>query len=117
MTADSANLYWVNQDNGAGNAAVMKCSIAGCGGSPTALASGLVSPLAIATDGLNVYWTSSGPTTGTVMKCSVNGCGMSPTMIASGQNSPNSIAVDGTAVYWTNGAAADAGGAVMMVMK
>jgi hypothetical protein len=55
--------------------------------------------LAIATDGVNVYWTNEPG--GTIQKCAVGGCGGNPTTLASNQGSTGFIAVDAGYVYWT----------------
>jgi hypothetical protein len=98
IAVDTTNAYWIS-----GNNSIVKCALAGCGGVPTTLVSDLDIPSAIATDGVNVYFTLTpmGPG-GAVMKCPVDG-GV-PTTIATGADvfSPGAIAVDATSVYWTD---------------
>jgi hypothetical protein len=66
IAVDSAAVYWTmpgtmctnSADGGVTcNGGVMKCSLAGCGGPPTTLASGQAA-LAIAVDDTSVYWTT-----------------------------------------------------------
>jgi hypothetical protein len=100
IAVDAANVYWATNAFFATTGAVstlMKVPIAG--GNPTTLASN-ISPVDIAVDGTNVYWTNGLESHGgTVMKVSIDGG--APTTLASGLDSPASLAVDGTYVYWT----------------
>jgi hypothetical protein len=105
IAVDSTNVYWTDPGTfGGSDGAVVKCAIAGCGGSPTTLASGQHTPAGIATDGTNVYWTNGGSSSGSVVMCPVGGCGGVPTTLASSQSYPGGIAVEGTSVYWTESA-------------
>jgi len=68
IAVDSTNVYWTDPGTfGGSDGAVVKCAIAGCGGSPTTLASGQHTPAGIATDGTNVYWTNGGSSSGSVV--------------------------------------------------
>jgi hypothetical protein len=75
------------------------------------LASNQVSPLAIAVQGSDVYWTSDVPSTGAVVSAPT--AGGAPTTLASNLNSPTVIAVDSSSVYWaentTSGSVAKVG--------
>jgi hypothetical protein len=88
-------VYWTNNSGGT----VMKCAVGGCGGAPTLLANNQLQPYAIATDGINVYWTTG---VGNIMRCPVGGCGNAPVIIAHAQGNIGGVAVDATSVYWTN---------------
>lgn len=102
VTADAANIYWIDY----GTNAVMKAPIAG--GSAFALASNQGSPVGIAVSGGYVYWTNQAA--GTVTK--VPAGGGTPVTLASNQGSPTGIAVDATSVYWSDHSSA---GTIMKV--
>ena len=103
LALDDVNVYWANRyaASTGGAATVESCPLAGCQGAPTVIATGLADDhfRAIATDGVNVYWTDFAE--GTISKCPVTGCAGAPTLLASGQLGPEQIAVDETSVYWT----------------
>jgi hypothetical protein len=98
IAVDTTTVYFA-ESNPSGR--VMRCPLAGCGGSPTVLASGQNNIGAIAIDASYVYWpTVLNP--GSVLRCALGGCGGAPTVLASNQYQPYSIATDGTYLYWTN---------------
>jgi hypothetical protein len=117
VALDANNVYFTDGNPQIGM--ILACAKSGCGAAPTILASGLDAPVAIATDGIDVYWTETGPDfaagqpvigTGLIRKCGVAGCGNAPTNVATGLTSPGAIALDDANVYWTEGGtAADAG--------
>jgi hypothetical protein len=87
-------------DDGAGS--VFGCPTNGCStpSSPTVIASGLDTPIGIATDSSNVYWSSFDPTNGGIYSCPLALSACSPTTIATGQADPEAVAADGTNEYW-----------------
>jgi hypothetical protein len=58
-------------------------------------------PVALASDGTNVYWTeyNETPSAGRVLACAMYGC-PKPTVIAENQYRPTGLTVDATHVYW-----------------
>ena len=93
--ADSHNCGTCGHDCQGGLCNAGKCQ-------PLAISTNQSSPLGIAVDADNVYWTqyrSNG--NGAILSCSINGCNNTPTALATGQYSPWSVAVDSTSVYWT----------------
>jgi hypothetical protein len=101
--------YAVTLPNGSGNAEILRCAKGGCNGQPGSLVKGLVAPMALATDGNNVYFTDLGidrstntTNTGRVAKCPVAGCSDSGTTIADKLENPRGIAVDETSIYWAD---------------
>ena len=127
IALDADNVYFVEY-NPLGYGQVLACAKTGCADHPQALATGLNSPTAIATDGVSVYWTeisSSDPSAytvpwpgaGVVRKCSVNGCNNTPTTLASGLNAPVAIAVDDANVYWAEGGAGVGDGRIASLPK
>jgi hypothetical protein len=70
-----------------------------CSGTCTTLASGLATPVDLAVDSHNVYWTASD---GTVNAIPIDGTdGGTYVQLATGQSTPSAIAVDATNVYFT----------------
>ena len=118
LALDANNVYFTD-GNPEQLGMILACAKSGCGATPTVLASGLDAPTAIATDGINVYWTETGPDVvagapvtgaGLVRKCAVTGCGNAPTNVATGLTLPGAIALDDANVYWTEaGTTADGG--------
>ncbi len=118
---DSDNVYWtggfsnpiVSQNTKAGTTATVK--IIATGGA-------LRCPLAVASDGANVYFLDQGTdpsgtpvaAAGALYRVPVgNGGTLSPPLVA-GLTDPQGIALDGAAVYWVTGGA---NGAVMRLVK
>jgi hypothetical protein len=108
ITVYDGDAYWSNNTSPAGS--IVKCAVAGCGGSPTTITASDF-PLGLAVDATGIYWVA-GATTGAVYHCPLAGCGATPEVLASGQNQPFSLAIDATAIYWT-----DAGGSVNALAK
>ena len=106
VAVDSKSVYWVA--GGAGNdGTIMRTAIGSS--SPTAIYSNQQIPMAVVSDGTNVYWTDLGTydsagvanNDGTVWQGSVSGA--TPAIkLASNQPSPYAIVVDATSVYWVN---------------
>ena len=125
VALDANNVYFTD-GNPAQLGMILACAKSGCGATPTVLASGLDAPIAIATDGINVYWTEKGPDfvagapvtgAGLVRKCAVSGCGNAPTNIATGLTAPGALALDDANVYWTEGGTAAGGGKICKAPK
>jgi hypothetical protein len=79
-------------------ARVMRVPITG--GPAVALATQVDSPLHLATDGANLYWTG-GKTVGSIMKLALR-AGATPTTLVTGLGRPRGIAVAGGFVFWTD---------------
>ena len=125
VALDANNVYFTD-GNPLELGMILACAKSGCGSAPTVLARGLDAPIAIATDGINVYWTETGPNVaagasvtgvGLVRKCAVGGCGNAPTSVATGLTSPGAIALDDANVYWTEGGTAADGGKIWKAPK
>jgi hypothetical protein len=125
VALDANNVYFTD-GNPLELGMILACAKSGCGTGPTVLARGLDAPIAIATDGINVYWTETGPNfvagasvtgVGLVRKCAVGGCGNAPTSVATGLTSPGAIALDDANVYWTEGGTAADGGKIWKAPK
>ena len=101
LFVDKANVYWTNTGPGG---QIKRCSVAGCGGTPTLLAANLASPNAVLASGTGVYWTNySGYT---LMSCAIGGCSLAPTTLATVSVTANSfgrLASDGVALFFSNG--------------
>ena len=130
IAVDQANVYWnlgvassfgppdptlapgyaVTQPNGpSGYAEILRCAKGGCNGQPASIVKGLVAPMALATDGIKVYFTDLGidrstntTNTGRVAKCPIAGCSDNGTTIADKLENPRGIGVDGTSIYWAD---------------
>jgi hypothetical protein len=116
LAQDALRLYWTN-GNPIGGGSVFACDKADCPGTLVAIESSASSPLGIAVDDENVYWTEIGDTfangqvvsdAGSVRKAPKRGGAV--TTVADHQSFPSAIAVDGRAIYWaTQGATAGQG--------
>jgi hypothetical protein len=125
IALDSENIYFAD-GNPSHSGKIFACPKAGCVDTPTVLADGLSSPVSIATDGTNLYWTETGdpvhngqPLTeaGSIRKCAISGCDNSPATLASGLNYPVAIAVDEAFVYWAEQGTGPADGRIWMAPK
>jgi hypothetical protein len=88
---------------------------------PVLLASGVITPTAIAVDAQNVYFTTNqSAQAGTVSSVPIDGGPV--TDLVTGQETPDSLAIDGSHLYWTTGdgyarwapKAADGGGGTQL---
>ena len=64
LAVDGSNLYWTTEDGAGDYGEVVRCSLGGCGGKPTPLATTdtrqRVATRGLALDATNVYWTDPG---------------------------------------------------------
>ncbi len=102
---DSSRVYWTSTYDGTASS----CPLAGCGGSPTPIATGVTVPWGITVDSSNVYlaiWngTLNAPATngGEIATCPLPGCTGKPTALSSVENQPWQIVVDGAELFWTS---------------
>lgn len=102
FAVDDTTLYFTN---GAGGTVG---SLPKSGGTPTVFVSDCDSPMRVAVDEANIYWTAYGtlaasPSDSSVMKCAKSGCGASgPTVLAKGLAGLSGfLAVDASYVYVT----------------
>jgi hypothetical protein len=108
LKVDDINRIVIWTDTLGGN--IYQCPITGCGTTgKVLLASGRNTPLSIAIDSVNAYWTETGVTsadagdggqTGGVFYCNRQNCKVET--MAVGLHSPSGIAADGTHIYWAN---------------
>lgn len=120
MAVDSSYVYWTG---GFGNPSVYQNTKAGTTATEKTIAAGaLTCPLAITSDGANVYFLDQGTSTcappgndaGALYRIPIGNGGALPSPLVAGLNDPQGIAVDGTTVYWVTGGPT---GAVMKLAK
>jgi hypothetical protein len=99
VAVDAQNAYWSN-----GDGSIMKCALSGCGNTPDVLATGFDNPHAIATDGLDVVWTTAPMGPGGIYRIAADGSELEPTTVAIGEMvfTPSSLALDEDHIYWTD---------------
>jgi hypothetical protein len=120
IAADSNYVYWTG---GSGNPSVYQNTKAGTPTTEKTIAAGaLVCPLAITSDGADVYFLDQGSAAcaapgndaGALYRIPIGNGGTLPAPLVAGLNDPQGIAVDGTAIYWVTGGTT---GAVMKLAK
>jgi hypothetical protein len=120
IAADSNYVYWTG---GSGNPSVYENTKAGTPTTEKTIAAGaLICPLAITSDGANVYFLDQGTAAcaapgsdaGALYRIPIGNGGTLPPPLVGGLIDPQGIAVDGTAIYWVTGGPT---GAVMKLAK
>jgi hypothetical protein len=91
-------VFWT--DDGASE--LLGCPVAGCSppSSPSIIASGLDTPIGIATDGSSIYFSSFDPTNGGIYSCALGLGACTPSAIATVQADPETVVADGNREYW-----------------
>jgi hypothetical protein len=97
LAVDALNVYWAN-GKPTPNGTVYKVPING--GTPVLVQGTLDTPHGIASDGVDVFWTSVG--SNDIWKAATNGTG-TPTAIVSGQKGPTDIVATAAGLVWLNG--------------
>jgi hypothetical protein len=97
LAVDLLNVYWAN---GKATPAGTVYKVPINGGTPVLVQGTLDIPHGIASDDVDVFWTSAG--SGEIWKASTNGTG-TPTAIVNGQKAPTDIVVTATGLVWLNG--------------
>jgi hypothetical protein len=99
VATDAQNAYWTN-----GDGSIMKCALTGCDNTPHVLASGFDGPYAIATDGIDVVWTTAPMGAGGIYRIAADGSELEPTTLVIGEMTftPSSLALDEEDIYWTD---------------
>jgi hypothetical protein len=95
IAVDSNNVYWTNRLA----QTVSACAIGGCGGRPTALATGQTGVYSIGVDGTAVFWTVPNA----IRACSGSGCSNAPSTLTSTAAAPQYLVVGLGTVYWIEG--------------
>jgi hypothetical protein len=91
-------VFWT--DDGASE--LLGCPATGCSppSAPSVIASGLDTPIGIATDGVSIYFSSFDPTNGGIYGCPLGLSACAPSAIATVQADPETVVADGKNEYW-----------------
>ena len=94
LAIDADHVYLADR-NAIGFGMILKCAKTGCGDQPIVLANGLDAPLAVATDGIHVYWLEGNR----VRRCAAAGCDNAPTTLCAGVGGLAALALDDRYAY------------------
>jgi hypothetical protein len=98
IAVDSSAVYWTDKYG----KLVRSCSVGGCDGMPTTLATDPTILSGVAIDPTSIYWAE--PKLGNIIKCPLVGCA-TITPFASGQVNPQKVDVAQATLFWSaNGA-------------
>lgn len=99
VATDGLRAYWPNVDG-----TIMACALTGCDNLPQLLTTGPANPHAIATNGVDVVWSTAPMGPGGVYKLAVDGSEAAPTTVATGAMvfTPGSVAIDADHIYWSD---------------
>jgi hypothetical protein len=120
MAIDATHVYWTG---GSENPSVYQNAKTGTAATEQTIAAGaLACPLAVASDGVNVYFLDQGTAAcgppgsdaGALYRVPVGNTGALPPPLVGGLVDPQGLAVDATAIYWVTGGTV---GAVMKLAK
>ena len=122
IAASDGTVCWADVGPQSGNIdAGTVTTVADDGGDLTPIASGILTPTAVAIDSTHIYWangwTAAFSPTGSVWRALRDGG--SPEQLAASQNYPSAIALDDTSVYWANsgtGTDPDTDGSIMRLL-
>src|SRR5262249_5850217 len=112
------DVFWTAGNGASGYVAKWPISAGYCSQGPTVLANGLTSPVGLAVDDINVYFsTTGGGVVSSVPRSASIDAGTVPTVLASGRANPFAIAVDASSVYFTVRGSGANDGSVVRVDK
>ena len=99
VATDGLRAYWPNVDG-----TIMACALTGCDNLPQLLTTGPANPYAIATNGVDVVWSTAPMGPGGVYKLAADGSEAAPTTVATGAMvfTPGSVAIDADHIYWSD---------------
>jgi len=98
LTLDDERVFWTTRREGQASGAIMTAPKDGSA-TATVLVDKVHSPMSIAVDRTNVYWTEA-RSIGAVKACLLTGCNGEPQVIASQQQYPGRLKVRDGAAYW-----------------